>query len=437
MRDSINPSKDKPRLRPIACAGLVLFFLAGCTSGGSNPVAETAACRPNAKDFSLFLAGDTILVDPWSDVDDPAFTKLVGEIRSTDAAIANLETVIHEFKGFPQADSGGTYMASPPRIASEIAWAGFDMVAHANNHTFDYGSIGVLETLDNVRKAGLVLAGSGKDLQSAREPAYFHGTRGTVALVATASTYVRYGRAGASRPDLHGRPGLNPLEVSFRKSLPFTGPIEITIPTGARINPEDLKANLDAVRAAREQADIVVFSIHAHGRGRWLPALAHQMIDAGADVFFTHGPHEIHGIEIYRCRPIFYGLGDFAFQDERVRRLPPETYKEKGLKGDASWEEMRDRLEASNRYRLSIGDRWPFLEGVGARVRFGKDGISEVRLFPVDLGFGKPIPIRGRPRIADPPLARKIIADVTDRSKPFGTKVQYLASENAGLIRIP
>jgi poly-gamma-glutamate capsule biosynthesis protein CapA/YwtB (metallophosphatase superfamily) len=59
-------------------------------------------------------------------------------------------------------------MASPPSIAAELKWAGFDMLAHANNHAFDYGASGVLETIDHVERAGLVLAGSGPDLQRAR-----------------------------------------------------------------------------------------------------------------------------------------------------------------------------------------------------------------------------------------------------------------------------
>jgi hypothetical protein len=71
---------------------------------------------------------------------------------------------------------------------------------------------------------------------------------------------------------------------------------------------------------------------------------------------------------------------------------------------------------------------------LGAVVRIGKSGVSEVRLIPVDLGFGQRIPIRGRPKIADPELGRLIIADVIERSKPFGTTIQYLESENVGLV---
>ena len=109
-------------------------------------------------DFSLFLAGDALITRPWSHVYDPAFLRLIEEIRAADISIANLETVIHEFKGYAQRDSGGTHMASPPAIAAELKWAGFDMAIHANNHAFDYGSSAILETLEHVGEAGLVLA---------------------------------------------------------------------------------------------------------------------------------------------------------------------------------------------------------------------------------------------------------------------------------------
>jgi Bacterial capsule synthesis protein PGA_cap len=70
-------------------------------------------------------------------LEEPKFLQLVAEIRGADVALANLEMVIHEFKGYAQQDSGGTYMAARPEVATELAWAGFDMVGHANNHTFD------------------------------------------------------------------------------------------------------------------------------------------------------------------------------------------------------------------------------------------------------------------------------------------------------------
>ena len=105
--------------------------------------------------FTLLLAGDAMIVRPWSHDTDPAFLRLVETIRSADLAVTNLETVIHDFKGYAQANSGGTHMHSPPPIAAELRWAGFDLVTNANNHAFDYGEIGLLETIAHVRGAGL------------------------------------------------------------------------------------------------------------------------------------------------------------------------------------------------------------------------------------------------------------------------------------------
>ena len=283
------------------CAGIIpaalTCLLTLVSAGGVACAVETPSLlpsRPVAADgeLRLFLAGDSIITRPWSADRAPDFLALVGEIRGADAAVVNLEMLFHTYKGYAQADSGGTYMAADPEIAAELAWAGVDMVANANNHTFDYGSLGVLENLDNVAKAGLVLAGAGKDLQSARAPAYFPHADGTVALVSAASSFVPYGKASRSRPDMHGRPGLNPLtakpvryvalpnflargvrsaanlfdlpyreldaEWSRRYGLHIRVGDGLGLRWGRRIDSEDLADNLTSVREAAAKADLVV-----------------------------------------------------------------------------------------------------------------------------------------------------------------------------------
>jgi poly-gamma-glutamate synthesis protein (capsule biosynthesis protein) len=169
-----------------------------------------------SREISLLLAGDALLTRPWSHVRDADFIGLIEEIRDADVAIANLETVIHEFKGHAQADSGGTYMASPPRIATELKWAGFDMLAHANNHAFDYGASGILETLEHAEREGLIVAGSGPDLQ--RAPRYLQCDGSRVALVAMAVDFVSYGKASASRPD-PARPAGDQPSVTGKRTV--------------------------------------------------------------------------------------------------------------------------------------------------------------------------------------------------------------------------
>ena len=417
-------------------------------------------------EITLFLAGDTAITQPWSVDRDPAFLALVNEIHAADVAIVNLEMLFHEYKGYAQADSGGTYMAARPEIALELAWAGIDMVASANNHTFDYGSTGVLEHLDNVARAGLVLAGAGKDLQSARAPAYLTHPDGTVALISAASTYVRYGKASRSRPDMHGRPGLNPLTVTLAGFLEVPEAVARVMQDAAdrygvawrqldgewfemhglrfrtgdgfcprgmwQMDAKDVEANLASVRQAVAKADLVVLSVHAHQQGPWLTDFAHQAIDAGADVLFAHGPHRILGIEIYKNKPIFYGLGNFVFQNEQIERLPSEFYERFGLGDDATPEDAQNARSA-NGTRGFPAQREPW-EAVAAVLRFKEEELLEIRLLPVDLGFGKPLPIRGKPRYADAALGEHIIGCVSNASHRYGTKIRYSSGENAGII---
>ena len=70
------------------------------------------------------------------------------------------------------------------------------------------------------------------------------------------------------------------------------------------------------ITALRSRADIVVASCH-WGVGRevlqYMTEIGHAAIDAGADIVIGHGPHYSLPVEVYKDRPIFYGLGSFSF----------------------------------------------------------------------------------------------------------------------------
>ncbi len=398
-----------------------------------------------SREMTLLLAGDALITRPWSHVHDAEFLGLIEEIRAADVAIANLETVIHEFKGHAQANSGGVHMASPPSIAAELKWAGFDMLAHANNHAFDYGAAGILETLEHVEREGMVVAGSGPDLQRARAPRYFPCDGGSVALVAMAADFVSYGKASALRPDLHGRPGVNPLTVGSEQSMtlrPFQAAqraweacrrilrvpawrarpeLEIVVSWGRKIFPGDREANLKSISEAAANADIVVASVHAHRHGRWLTQFARQAIDRGASAVVVTGPHQVRGVELYRGRPIFYSLGDFAFETEYVRRFPAEVYESAGLAADASLEELRSR---PGRFTALLRDRRTF-EGLVAQLSIADGALKRIQLIPIDLQFDGGPDRRGRPKLACAELAERIAADVAAKSRKLGTQVRY------------
>ena len=389
----------------------------------------------------------------WSQIGDASFLDLIGTIRGADVAIANLETIIHEFKGHAQADAGGVYMASPPLIAAELKWAGFDMLAHANNHAFDYGASGVLETIQHVESAGLVIAGSGKDLQQARTPKYFHCHDSTVALVAMASDFVKYGKASHSRSDMHGRPGINPLATGPRqtkirpfgagKRLADLAPrlfggvvsrfpnVELVLEWDRRPDPADLNANLAAISDAASNAAIVVASIHAHRQGPWLEDVARQAIDRGSHVVFIHGPHRIRGVELYRGRPIFYSLGNFVYETEYVTRLPAEAYQRVGLPPDASPEALNARKE---RHLSGLSQNREAFKSLVAMLVFADGGLSRIRLLPVDLNFESKDGSRGRPQLASPEVGKRIVERAAARSTGLKTRIRYDPDENIGEV---
>ncbi|MCP4712422.1 MAG: CapA family protein, partial [Planctomycetes bacterium] len=146
------------------------------------------------------------------------------------------------------------------------------------------------------------------------------------------------------------------------------------------------------------------------------------------------GPHEVRGIEVYRGIPILYGLGDFVFQNEQVEKLPVEFYDKYGLGDDATVTDAQN-ARSGNGTRGFPAQRGPW-EGVLAQLTFKGEEIMKIELLPVDMSFGKPVPIRGFPLYADKELGRKIIGDVGRLSAEYRTKVVYDELRNVGVVKI-
>ena len=201
---------------------------------------------------------------------------------------------------------------------------------------------------------------------------------------------------------------------------------------GTRTEPlkEDVDAMAAVVRNASRQADYVIVSSHTHegGADRFSPpeffvTFAHAMIDAGADVIAVSGPHVLRGIELYKGKPIFYSLANFIFQNETLLRQPPENYEPLGLPQGSGVSDFNDR-RSNNDTTGFPADPYNW-ESVIAMPRFTGEQLTELKLYPITLGFKKPRQQRGRPMFAGPELSRKIIDDVAKFSAPFGTKVEF------------
>jgi poly-gamma-glutamate synthesis protein (capsule biosynthesis protein) len=419
---------------------------------------ERLLAQPSPAGITLALTGDSIITRKLSVYSEPAYSRLVALVRGADAAFTNIEMLFHDFEMYPMNESGGTYMRAEPALAKELAWAGFDLGSLANNHTGDYGVQGMRLTQKYIAEAGLVAAGVGQSLPEAREAKFLETPKGRIALISLASTFTDHSRAGNTRGDVPARPGLSPLrfsttyvvtperfeqlrlaagEVAGRPAaagdaLTFVGRRFVAGQTpGVRTEPnaQDVKEIAAVVKSAATLADYVIVTIHCHESGRggitepplFLPTFAHAMVDAGADMFVGHGPHVLRGIEIYRGKPVLYSLANFIFQNETLLRYPTDNYEEQSLGDDAQPNDYLNRRYNNDKSGFPA-DRLIW-ESVVAMPRFDGDRLVELALHPIGLGFGAPRQVRGRPMLADPALAQKILNDVSTLSAPFGTKL--------------
>ena len=420
-------------------------------------------------EFTMALTGDSIITRKLSVYEEPEFLQMIELLRSADMAFTNLEMLFHDYEPYPMAESGGTWMRADPALADDLVWAGIDMVSRANNHTGDYGTHGMQLTTKYVADTGIVQAGVGLSLAEAREAKFLETAKARVALISVSSSFARHMGASRSRDDVPARPGLNPLRYKTTYVMPETdfeqlrqtgeslgqftdmdgfprgtddddpGKMEMfgrnfAIGDEATIrmeaNKDDVREITAVVNNASRLADFTVVTIHAHehaGRRELSPeflhAFARAMIEAGADVFVTHGPHILRGIEIYQGKPIFYSMGNFIFQNETLLRLPSDNYERYDLDGNAQVADFNDaRYENDTEGFPTLVENW---ESVIAVPTFRGGKLAELQLYPISLGYGAPRQVRGRPLFADQQLARKIIGDLQKLSKPYGTEIDF------------
>ncbi len=217
---------------------------------------------------------------PWGDT--------LPVLRRADLRIANLECVLAD-GGAPEPGKVFTFRTDTKNVRS-LAAAQIDVVSLANNHVLDYGADALREMLPALDRHGILHAGAGVDLDTARRPAVRRVGPTAVGFVAFTD----------NQPDWEARPGSPGVHYV---------PAEAG---GARV-----AELLDLVRRTRARVQLLIVS--AHWGGNWgsdAPAghraLGRRLIDAGADVVFGHSPHIVRGVEVYRGRPVIYGAGDFV-----------------------------------------------------------------------------------------------------------------------------
>ncbi len=445
-----------------------------CASAAQEQLAtQPVPTMPVQNDFTLAAVGDMIYLRPMLATLEARDPEMVRLLREPDITFGNFETTVLDLSNtsaIAQAESGGTWMLADPRVPDDVAKLGFDMLSHANNHSTDWGAEGMIETGRRLSDVKLVWSGTGTTMAGARAPRYLDVSKGRIALISATSTFTPMSRASDPVGEVAGRPGVNTIRTSRTTlvtpdQLAALGSIAAKSPlrtdgstaesvtlfgnrfaVGAaggkfleyryRMDVSDLAENIRAVRQARQNGNFVIFSMHNHEPGNdfqepadFAVELAHAAIDAGADAYVGHGPHQLRGIEIYKGKPIFYSLGNFAMMNNSLDVAPSDMYGQFGV--DPKNVTVPEFLQARNARTFSNP---AFFESVIAISRYENGQLAEIKLYPIDLGVEVEGADRGVPRMATREHGAKILHRLREMSKPFGTTL--VVENGVGLIRI-
>ncbi len=384
--------------------------------------------------MKIAAVGDVCITRQMTSEDIIRSSEICNLFKNTDVRFANFEMVVAEENEncYPSPFPGGGWIRSNPELLKDLQHFDFNIVSTANNHSMDYCHNGVIETIKNLCANNIVYAGSGIDLKGASSPAYINTQNGHCALVAVTSSFNEFGLAAYKRKNVPGRPGINPLRHDALYSLSdedFFKLSEIAEKTGVNDyhnhgrkygylpqienlifgrlkfqkggnikvkttpNKKDLARTLQQVKEAKAASDCVIVSVHSHQfsenndeiPSEFIQIFCRECVDAGAKVIIGHGAHLIRGVEVYHGGIIFYGLGDFIFENETVESLPYEFYEKYNVDIDASVEDAFNVRSKNGKMGLTTDKRaW---ESVLAIIDINKDQLFSVKLYPVALGF--------------------------------------------------
>lgn len=431
----------------------------------------------------ITVTGDSIVMRKGLRTNQRGSNELYELVQNSDVAFTNLECLPGNFVGYPTKESGGAHFGCRDEMLDELTDFGFNLFSAANNHSLNYGVTGLLEVIRQMRVRNLAFSGVGEHLEGARQPAYLDTKNGSVGLLSYSATYASGHEASAQRPDLQGRPGLNPIAFETRYELdeyaysalrtiaedlgledrrrreiklgfefPPADPADLPFLNGTftpstrnrittKCTAETLE-NLERwVGETKRRSDVVIVSIHSHEQGddltdpaEFIVEFAHKAIEFGADVVLGHGPHFLRPLEIYRGKPIFYSLGNFVGQNELVEQLPSDSYSTFRIPGSKTTSQIFDaRTELDTKGFPSEEWYWKTIVPV---LNFDDDHLASLEIYPVTLDLGQKPQGRGRPRIAQGDEAASILHDFLELSEYWGSGITGDISEGRLTIRL-
>ncbi len=436
-------------------------------------------------DFTLASVGDLMMRRPASQLADADVQAALALIRDADLAVGNMEGELANLQEFEGPLNG---FVGSHEVAADLREIGFDMVNRAQNHLFDSEKEGMFSTNALLDEAGIVHAGTGRNLDEAAAPAYLELPQGRVAMVGMHAPLWQEFRRLAATPqvgNLGGRPGLNMLnytetivvsdeqlaslkqvrdqflefssnydnprplpgnEPSDRLRLPGSSsgredpayraarPGETPGTIDYTLSSNDLNRTLRSIRNAKRYADFVVATAHIH-QGQ--SVLEQMHLSTKPPEFYIDLAHQAidvgadvfvgHGVQLLRGVEIYQGKPIFYGLGEFFREAL-WTLPEQLGQTDAN------QFGGRENFARNFGGSTQSLESMVAVSHYEDGQLAEVRLYPTELGAESPDSRLGIPRLAPPEIGRAILERVQRLSRELGTTIAI--EDNVGVIRV-
>ena len=365
-----------------------------------------------SKEVTLMAVGDVL---PEREEPNTIFTKVREQLRRSDFAFCQLEANISE-QGtrLPQARHTTRIQRS---AATAIADAGFNVVSFAGNHCMDWGREAFFDTIDALKEEQINVVGVGANISEARTPVVVEKDGIKIAFIAYSSILPQCYWAEADRP------GCAPM-----RAFTHYEQIEHDQPgTPCRIHTfahrGDLQALLKDIATAKQQADVVVMSIHwgIHFVPKVIAdyqrEVAYAAIDAGVDLILGHHAHILKGIEVYKGKTIFYSLCNFATD----LTMTPEHAQSKGFK-EIQGLHPEWIPDFNSRYNFPPDSRRTLV----VKATISKQGIQRVSVFPTYVDT------QAVPEILSPqdPRFDEVVNYLRDISVDQGLHTQFVPAED-------
>lgn len=338
------------------------IFIGGC--GNPNPTKTTEVAaeiikpqppkpQPYTKEAELIAVGDIMMhgsqiksgYNPTTKTYnyDNFFKEVKGILSSGDWVIGNLETTL---AGPKTGYTGYPLFNAPDSLADAIAKAGFNIISTTNNHSLDRGEKGVLKTLENVKKRGLISVGTAASVEEAEKIVIVEKNNISMAIFAYS-----YGTNGIPIPK-----GKNYL-VSLIDAKKITQ---------------------DITKARKLGVDVVTVILHFGSEYQRQPntaqkTLVKQLVDAGADIILGSHPHVVQPYQIFeqtgklgkpKKAVVIYSMGNFVsnqrekyrdlgliFKVNILKNFPDKTIEIKDIQTLPTWVH---RYEQNGKYQFRI-----------------------------------------------------------------------------------